>query len=403
MTSLATEDVESRRSSVSNGSTDADRNFWFDAIRGLSALAVCAGHLRATAFVDYAHVENKGVLQKLFYGLTSFGHEAVMVFFVLSGFFVGGSVLKNAENFSFQSYAISRLTRLWLVLIPALLFTAIIDLYLQLNAPGVLSGEYYALWCSGPTLEEYSLSLATFFGNVFFVQNILTPIFGSNGPLWSLANEFWYYVAFPSAVLIFIAKKNQTRAIALTITVFLIVALILIPRDNAIGLILGYFVWLMGVGVYVLKDVLGNKGKYFILPCMFLFVAALAYSKTPNPSILFNKDIVIGFFFSLAAISLVNLQKPKKLPSILNDLVIRLSDISYSLYLFHFPILMVVASKFHTGVQMQLNIESFGIYLFELFVLIAFSVIAWWFFERRTNIVRALVEHLLKRPPTNLK
>lgn len=25
------------------------------------------------------------------------------------------------------------------------------------------------------------------------------PIFGSNGPLWSLANEFWYYVLFSLA------------------------------------------------------------------------------------------------------------------------------------------------------------------------------------------------------------
>ncbi len=397
MSNLVTQDVKSRKSSVSNVSNNADRNFWFDAIRGLSALAVCAGHLRAAAFVDYAHVENKGVLQKIFYGLTSFGHEAVMIFFVLSGFFVGGSVLKNAANFSFQSYAISRLTRLWLVLIPALLFTAIIDLYLRLNAPGVLSGEYYALWCSGPSLENYSLSLTTFFGNVFFVQNILTPIFGSNGPLWSLASEFWYYVAFPSAVLIFIAKKNQTRAIAVAITVFLIAALSLIPRDNAIGLIVGYFVWLMGVGVYVLKDTLGNKNKYFIVPCAFLFVAALAYSKMPNPAILFSKDIVVGFFFAMTALSIVNLKKPEKLPSIVHAHVIRLSDISYSLYLFHFPILMVLASKFHNGVQNQPNIEMFGIYLFELSILIAGSVIAWWLFERRTNSVRAVVERLFKR------
>lgn len=31
-----------------------------------------------------------------------------------------------------------------------------------------------------------------------FLQTRFTPVFGSNGPLWSLFNEFWYYVLFPA-------------------------------------------------------------------------------------------------------------------------------------------------------------------------------------------------------------
>jgi hypothetical protein len=33
--------------------------------------------------------------------------------------------------------------------------------------------------------------------NAFFLQTIAGPTFGSNGPLWSLAYEWWYYVLFP--------------------------------------------------------------------------------------------------------------------------------------------------------------------------------------------------------------
>ena len=47
---------------------------------------------------------------KAFYFLTGLGHQAVIIFFVLSGFFVGGSILKNLENFSFKRYFTTRLT-----------------------------------------------------------------------------------------------------------------------------------------------------------------------------------------------------------------------------------------------------------------------------------------------------
>jgi peptidoglycan/LPS O-acetylase OafA/YrhL len=172
--------------------------FWLDVIRGLSAVAVCAGHLRAMMFVDYAELKAPSLLHKIFYAMTGLGHQAVMVFFVLSGFFVGGSVLRKGPNFEWIDYAIARLSRLWIVLIPALIVTFVIDRFISSIAPDVLAGSYYSIWSSGPFIsKDHSTTLLTFLGNVFFLQNILTPVFGTNTPLWSLANEFWYYVIFP--------------------------------------------------------------------------------------------------------------------------------------------------------------------------------------------------------------
>ena len=379
-------------------SLDKERNFWFDAIRGLSALAVCAGHLRAAAFVDFGAAENQGILQKLFYGLTAFGHESVMVFFVLSGFFVGGSVLKNVANFSVKSYAISRLTRLWLVLIPALLFTILIDLQLRSTSPDVLNGFYYKIWSSGPQTQTYSLSVTTFFGNIFFLQNITVPIFGSNSPLWSLANEFWYYLAFPSVLLLFTAKKSiKTRIAALTISMLLAMALSSLPLTVASGLLLGFFIWLMGVGVYYFKGFIGKYGKYYLLPFVLLFIAALAHAKTQNSSHFLNPDIAVGFTFALMATALVNIERPRNLPNILYKIVSWISDISYSLYLFHFPILMFLASIFHTRTQLQPDVRGICIYAVELSLLLGLCAVAWWLFERRTNEVRAVVERIFKR------
>jgi hypothetical protein len=61
-----------------------------DCLRGLAALLVVVEHLRAFLFVPFPQVVSPGVITKAFYLVTGLGHQAVMIFFVLSGFLVGG-------------------------------------------------------------------------------------------------------------------------------------------------------------------------------------------------------------------------------------------------------------------------------------------------------------------------
>src|SRR5580704_14044623 len=64
-----------------------------DLIRGFAAWAVMWGHLRALFFVDFQQIQYHNPLLRLLYFFTGFGHEAVMVFFVLSGFFISTAIL----------------------------------------------------------------------------------------------------------------------------------------------------------------------------------------------------------------------------------------------------------------------------------------------------------------------
>ena len=233
-----------------------DRYVWLDLLRGLSALAVCAGHLRAAMFLDYSALESATSMgTDLFYFATSLGHQAVMAFFVLSGFFVGGSILKNSDNFHFQDYLVARLSRLWVVLLPALIFTFFIDLYINAYHPSVMSGGHYPALSSGP-VGEASSTWSTLFSNIFFLQTIYAPVFGSNGPLWSLAFEFWYYMIFP---LFMIAVGYIELSIArrlLALFVLLLIGVFVAP--NVIEL---FPIWLFGVVVYLIYtkgDVIGS-------------------------------------------------------------------------------------------------------------------------------------------------
>lgn len=61
----------------------------------MSALLVMLGHLRAFLFLDFVDLKGTGAVTKVFYFSTGLGHQALMVFFVLSGYCVGGSVLSG--------------------------------------------------------------------------------------------------------------------------------------------------------------------------------------------------------------------------------------------------------------------------------------------------------------------
>lgn len=57
------------------------------------------------------------------------GHSAVVIFFVLSGYLISGSVFRMfaAGRWSWKRYSLHRLLRLWIVLIPGLMLTALCD------------------------------------------------------------------------------------------------------------------------------------------------------------------------------------------------------------------------------------------------------------------------------------
>ncbi len=161
-----------------------------DWIRGLAAAAVMLSHVRGLFFLDYPELSRKSPALSALYALTGLGHQAVMVFFVLSGFFISTSVVfaLRERRWSWRAYLINRVSRLELVLLPALLLGALWD-QIGLRLP---SG--FALYHSGlykfylPSVALRS-TVSGFFGNLFFLQSIRFQVFGSNGPLWSLTTS----------------------------------------------------------------------------------------------------------------------------------------------------------------------------------------------------------------------
>src|SRR3990167_11299332 len=98
----------------------------FDHVRWLAAMAVVVGHVRNTIFLSYPELGPTGIGVKVFFLVTNFHFEAVMVFFVLSGALVGGKNLDAVlrGRFSPARYAIDRFTRIYTGVLPAVLLSA---------------------------------------------------------------------------------------------------------------------------------------------------------------------------------------------------------------------------------------------------------------------------------------
>ena len=130
-------------------------------------------------------------IDRVLYRLSNYGHSAVMIFFVLSGYLVGGSVLRAtaAGRWSWRDYLLARGVRLYVVLVPALVLTALWDkvgLEVVAGSPG--NSDTAQAIVDQATVAAHS-GPVPFPGNLAFLQTIAVPSYGSNVALWSLANE----------------------------------------------------------------------------------------------------------------------------------------------------------------------------------------------------------------------
>jgi peptidoglycan/LPS O-acetylase OafA/YrhL len=91
--------------------------YWLDALRFVAAFMVLFSHTRNDYFMAYGDLpaSQHGVATFVFYTLGRLGHEAVVVFFVLSGFLVGGRCFERIQNgtMNVKSYLIDRFARIY--------------------------------------------------------------------------------------------------------------------------------------------------------------------------------------------------------------------------------------------------------------------------------------------------
>jgi peptidoglycan/LPS O-acetylase OafA/YrhL len=287
-----------------------------DLLRGLAAILVLVDHWRNLFFVQFHALGAHRWFFAVPYVLTAAGHQAVVIFFVLSGFLIGGTIRHAFDRgqWSWASYLTHRLVRLWVVLLPGLMLCLLWD---------KLGG--------GAGTD----TATTFIGNMFFVQGVIVPAFGSDGPLWSIANEFWYYVLFP---LGFVAVLPSTRPRTRFVTAALFVLLCLWLRTTLLPL---FPIWLLGAIVLIVpRPRLSSALRWLAVATYVPIVFLCAYVQTIFSA---AADCILAAATATLIWALLSASQAAPAASERVRFSRGLARFSYTLYVVHFPLLMLIA------------------------------------------------------------
>jgi peptidoglycan/LPS O-acetylase OafA/YrhL len=143
-----------------------------DSIRAFAAVYVTLGHVFAQNLK----------FGKFDFGIIfRFGQEAVIIFFILSGFVINYSFTLSDDK-TLKTFFFKRFFRIYIPLIFIYILSVILN-YLYTH--------------------EFSINLYQLLGNIFMLQdinilkeNVIVSPFLGNLPLWSLSYEWYFYFIY---------------------------------------------------------------------------------------------------------------------------------------------------------------------------------------------------------------
>lgn len=264
---------------------------------------------------------------------SGYGHESVVVFFVLSGFVVAYS--QENKDPTFRHYAASRLSRLWSVALPTIVLTLILDTVGRALSPAVYSGL-----CEADILGTLASSL--FLNELWFGEACL----GTNIPYWSLSYEFFYYCLYGAYAF------APIRWPVLAIVSLLLIGpkvLLLIPcwaagvavfriarkpmqQKTALSLALA--------GLALFLAFVGNKvGNNFINWRVETLIGSI-WAERLGHSTAFISDNLAGAFFSIHLLGMIHLLRSVSISRVKLLVLQRAASATFAIYLVHYPCLL---------------------------------------------------------------
>lgn len=327
-------------------SKQADLLF-LDALRGLAAGYVVMSHLLWMLWDGWENRARLDILPRLSSDFFRYEHEAVIFFFVLSGFVIHLRYALQmqgtgcAKPWSVPDYFKRRAQRIYPPFILALVLTYGFDQFgVTLGFPNYFSQTPYP-WINNLGLPSYGAPV--FFGNILFLMTAGVPVWGTNGALWSLMYEGWFYILYP--LFWFVIQRSF----------FFFMALLAVPAFLSMGsaqplsflpnLLAYMLIWSLGG---LLAEIYAGRLKVrFGVVALFLLLFPIGLTRiTPQH----HTDFLWGLIFmGLLALCLHFRERLK------NSFLVRLhglGDFSYTLYLIQSPLII-----FLSGFLMSRNSE----------------------------------------------
>lgn len=310
--------------------------------------------------------------------------NGVELFFVLSGFLIGGILLKLFRtNDSFGIKIIGNFwIRRWFRTLPNYYLVLILNIIVV----------YF-----GIINEDFSQFSWKFF---LFLHNFSGPFYGFFWESWSLSIEEWFYLLFPIilALVFFILKRfriNKKHIYLSSIFIFLLVPFLL--RAHYASKIDVDLFWLetklSKVVIYRLDSIalglfaafikywyprIWFKSRNISFIAGIIIIYSIMYTTwLPNAYV---TKVFVTFFLSIGCFLLLpKFDSIRKAPPILLKIFTHISLISYSMYLLN---LALVAEVMYTNFPPHDPYTAWGSYIIYWICVVAFSTLLYKYYEK---------------------
>jgi peptidoglycan/LPS O-acetylase OafA/YrhL len=292
--------------------------------------------------------------------IADYGHQAVIVFFVLSGYVIAN--IAETREVSPRAFLVARFSRLWSVVVPAMALTILCD------TVGRTWGSDPGIYRFSPIDHPLIRLTATL---TFMSQSWISIQPFSNYPAWSLSLEFWYYITFAAFSFL---PPGRYRMIGVALAMLLCgpKGLLLLPiwlmgvalrrckRCRPVSGIANAMFWLTGILLFCW---LGMPGTYWRAREMTAAVVGPWLTNQLSEARVFWFDWLFGAAFAMHLLGARAVSNWVPIERLARP-VRWLAGISFASYLFHMPLLHLFAAflqKDQSLLGMGLTLGTIGL------------------------------------------
>ena len=347
--------------------TDSNRIFGLDIFRAFAIILVVIGHggfiLKNTILEGFPYFSMI---------------DGVDIFFVLSGFLIGGILLKelNKPGKFNPSDLVQFWKRRWFRTLPNYYLILLLN-YLVVKY-GIINGD----------IDNFSFHFIT------FTHNFSTPFYGFFWESWSLSIEEWFYIFTP--VLIFILHKFLPNKTTFLISIILMVTLPLMYRFSIYTPEIDSFWWDVAFRKTVMcrLDSIGygllcawiyyyysNFWRNIKIPASILGLVLIIFITNYDSSVntLYKQTIYFSLIPFTAMLFLPIAESYKNGRGILSICIQHISKISYSMYLINLALVAQIIDKNFTPTG---GTDGLVKYLLYWFLVVFLSTLLYNYFEK---------------------
>jgi peptidoglycan/LPS O-acetylase OafA/YrhL len=317
--------VESNPSTAAGSERAPGRVHWLDGVRGAAAMFVVLHHMWLAAWPAFPHDTGPPLLGWLLYG-----HLAVAVFIVVSGFSLALAPLSDGGRLRGGMRRFIR-RRAWRIL-PAYWVALVLSTIVAVSLLHSVTG-------AGATAKS------------FVVHGLLLQdVIGSqapNGTFWSIAVEWQIYFLFP-LILWLAMKRSVEAAVGLTLGAVVVAHFVarIGPPFDKIDHVTPQFLALFAFGVLAVHLGRGERAAAVRRPlgaiALAIFLAMVAFAIVEGPEWMVSRYFYVDLAFGLASACLLCTMCAGGAAWIRRVLGsragLKLGLFSYSIYLMHAPI-----------------------------------------------------------------